>query len=126
MKIQYHFLLLLIFLGACSGQVGKKETKSTEEISTVTQQKDSFPAGEVIPSVNIKDNGYGSFALYLPHQYNQNQHLPALIFLDPHGDGSFPLDRYKGLAEKFGVVLVGSNDSKNGVTFDQKIGRAHV
>jgi hypothetical protein len=45
--------------------------------------------------------------------------LPAIIFVDPHGNGALPLYMYSALAEKFGVILMGSNDSKNGLTYIQ-------
>ncbi len=60
-----------------------------------------------------------SFALYLPHQYSDTDKLPVMILFDPHGDGSFPIYKYKSFAEKFGVIMMGSNDSKNGINFDQ-------
>jgi len=38
-----------------------------------------------------------------------------VIFLfDPHGAGSLPLQKYKALADAYGFILVGSNNSKNG------------
>ncbi len=40
--------------------------------------------------------------------------FPVMIAFDPHGDGVLPLTKYKDLAEKYGYILIGSNDSQNG------------
>ena len=54
--------------------------------------------------------------------------FPLIIAFDPHGAGSLPLERYKLLAERFGYLMVGSNDIKNGLPVDttQKIIRTLV
>src|ERR1035437_5154430 len=38
----------------------------------------------------------------------------VIIACDPHGTGILPLEKYKDLADKYGYILMGSNDSKNG------------
>jgi hypothetical protein len=43
-----------------------------------------------------------------------NKALPVVFFFDPHGEGSLPLNKYRTLAEAYGFILVGSNNSKNG------------
>jgi len=80
---------------------------------------DSFALSTVIPRVECNKNPALNYALYLPKKYNENVSLPAIIFVDPHGAGSFPLYMYAPLAEKYGVILIGSNDSRNGLTFNQ-------
>jgi hypothetical protein len=59
-----------------------------------------------------------SYTLYLPHSFSDSSKNSILIFLDPHGKGSLPLEKYKGLADRFNVVLMGSNDSKNGMSME--------
>ncbi len=44
-----------------------------------------------------------------------NKRFPVIIAFDPHGDGALPLTKYKSLAEKYGFIMAGSNDSKNGL-----------
>jgi len=118
MKTKYIFIASLLLLYACKDSK-KTEEKQPETVAQQNVQKDTFRISEVIPSVRCKTNETYSFALYLPRQCKGNSKLPALIFCDPHGDGSFPVSRYHGLAEKFGVILIGSNDVKNGLTFNQ-------
>jgi pimeloyl-ACP methyl ester carboxylesterase len=38
-----------------------------------------------------------------------------MIAFDPQGQGDLPLNLYKSLSEKYGFILLGSNDSKNGL-----------
>ena len=80
---------------------------------------DTFPVSTVIARVECSKNPALSYALFLPARHKENISLPALIFTDPHGDGSLPLNMYSALAEKYGVILIGSNDCKNGLTFNQ-------
>lgn len=118
-RMRLSFFFSIFFLIACTNSERKKEKHPVEIVAAVKDQKDSFEISEVITSVTCDRNPVHSYSLYLPHQNGGSTKLPALIFLDPHGDGSFPLYKYKSFAEKFGVVLIGSNDSKNGVTFDE-------
>lgn len=69
--------------------------------------------GKVIDTVICQSDPSQSYALYIPTKGNQTA-LPILYLFDSHGDGSFPLDKYKSLAETYGFILVGSNNSKNG------------
>ncbi len=54
-----------------------------------------------------------SYALYLPSNYTLAKHWPIIYFFDPGGRGRRPLELYKDVAEKYGFVIVGSNNSRN-------------
>ncbi len=56
-----------------------------------------------------------SFDYYVPRAYAGENHYPMIVFCDPHGHGSIPLEMYKGLADSFEYILVGSNFAQNGV-----------
>ncbi len=45
--------------------------------------------------------------------------LPVMVAFDPHGSGLLPVKTYKDLAEKYGFILIGSNNSKNGLSFPE-------
>lgn len=53
------------------------------------------------------------YIYYIPAGKDKDA-LPVVYLFDPHGDGSFPINKYKPLADAFGFILVGSNLSKNG------------
>ena len=44
---------------------------------------------------------------------------PLLLAFDPQGNGAVPVTLYRELAEKYGFILLGSNDSKNGLSQEQ-------
>src|SRR5437773_1999736 len=72
--------LAIFFLFSCSGRK-KKEVESRSVTTTIPPvQKDSFQKSVMIPSVVSYKDASLSYALYLPHQYDDRYKLPALIF----------------------------------------------
>jgi dienelactone hydrolase len=69
--------------------------------------------GKIIDTVFCKSDPTQSYALYIPEKGNKTA-LPVIYFFDPHADGSLPLHKYKTLADAYGFILIGSNNSKNG------------
>ncbi|HET6255673.1 MAG TPA: hypothetical protein VFE32_16470 [Puia sp.] len=54
-----------------------------------------------------------SYALYIPANGNKMA-MPVIYCFDPHGSGILPVRKYKALADAYGFILIGSNNSKNG------------
>ena len=54
-----------------------------------------------------------SYSLYLPSSYSLAKRWPIVYLFDPVGRGQLPVGLYKDIAEKYGFVLAGSNNSKN-------------
>ncbi len=61
-----------------------------------------------------------SYTYYLPSYYDDSVKFPVFFIFDPHASGELPINLYKSYAEKYGYILVASNDSKNGTDY-QKI-----
>lgn len=119
MKACKIFNLFFIF---CAVACANKQPAENEDVNTVDSVsavvpaqviKDSFQAGKIITNVVCKNDAAQSYALYLPLKYNEQQ-LPVIYFFDPHADGVLPLKNYKALADEYGFILIGSNNSKNG------------
>jgi hypothetical protein len=72
-----------------------------------------FIPGKVIERVVCKADTNQSYALYIPLRGDKDP-LPVLYFFDSHGVGALPLRKYLALAEAYGFILVGSNNSRNG------------
>ena len=70
-------------------------------------------SAQVIDRVACPDDPGQSYALYIPARGNREP-LPVVYCFDSHGVGSLPLRKYKGLADAFGFILIGSNNSRNG------------
>jgi hypothetical protein len=70
--------------------------------------------GKVIPDISCLKDPSTRYALYLPSRYISGVKFPLILAFDPQGSGNLPVEKYKDLAEKYGYILMGSNNSKNG------------
>lgn len=68
--------------------------------------------GQIVNVVCVADANQ-SYALYLPSAYTVTKRWPIIYFFDPGGRGRRPLDLYKDLAETYGFIFAGSNNSRN-------------
>jgi dienelactone hydrolase len=68
---------------------------------------------KIIDSIICKSDQSQSYAAYAP-EIASRMALPVIYFFDPHGNGALPLSKYKILADRYGFILIGSNNSKNG------------
>lgn len=110
------FFLLCSVISCANKQSSENKSSGNEQrlnTSAQTTTLDSFETGKLIPNVACKNNASISYALYIPARAI-NKVSPVIFFFDPHADGALPLYKYKGLADKYGFILIGSNNSKNG------------
>ena len=84
------------------------------QISEGQAQKPVFlPSPGQIVNVVCASDANQSYALYLPSAYTVTKRWPIIYFFDPGGRGRRPLDLYKDLAETYGFIFAGSNNSRN-------------
>ncbi len=74
----------------------------------------TFETGKVIRSVSCRVSEAQTFALYLPKKYNKERAWPILYAFDPAARGAIPVELFSQAAERYGYIVVGSNNSKNG------------
>ncbi len=74
-----------------------------------------LPKGEVIEKVEIQSDSTQSYALYLPKSYSPEKKWAILYAFEPIGRGKLPVTIYQEAAEKYGVIVVGSYNSQNGL-----------
>jgi dienelactone hydrolase len=67
----------------------------------------------VDPVMSLLDPGQ-SYALYLPSNYDGQRAWPVIYCFDPGGRGDIPVALFREGAEKFGYILAGSHNSRNG------------
>jgi len=82
--------------------------------SVAHAQTESIPRGQVVETVEALHNSSQSYALYLPSNYTPSRKWPVLYAFDPGARGRVPVERFKEAAEKYGWILLGSNNSRNG------------
>jgi len=70
--------------------------------------------GQVVERLEVLGDPTQSYAIYLPSGYSTNRKWPILYCFDPGGRGSLPVKLFKSAAEKYGYIVVGSNNSRNG------------
>lgn len=74
-----------------------------------------FTPGQIQPKVVCQENADHSYALYLPKAYTKDKKWPIVYAFDPGGNGSAPVELLQEAAEDLGYIVVGSNNSHNGL-----------
>ena len=98
---------LLLSLLACS-------QPSTHKTTSV-KSGEALQPGVVHENIKCKKDTSIGYSVYLPKNYNSTtKELPAIFFFDAHKRGVLPVKKYKELADKYGIILAGSNSSLNG------------
>ena len=77
-------------------------------------QTDSIPRGQIGERIEALNDSSQSYALYLPANYTPARKWPVLYAFDPGARGRVPVERFKEAAEKYGWIVLGSNNSRNG------------
>jgi len=83
----------------------------------VSQKK--IENGKVTPVVKCSSDSTISYALFVPSNYDDNKKWPLIIAFDPHAAGQLPVNLLQEEAEKHGFLVAGSNNSKNGMDFNE-------
>lgn len=109
-------LTACLLLIACGNRAVKENPVDEAAPVPAVSAKEIFETGKVIPAITCQSNPALTFALYLPTEYDTARKFPAIIFFDPHAGGNYVVKKYQHLADEFHFILVGSNDSKNGLT----------
>ena len=100
-------ITFLLFAFACRG-IAAQESGSTAPVGQLLQ------TGIVLPDVHSIAQPEQSYALYLPSNYSSNRPWPIVYAFDPGARGINPVELMSAGAEKYGYILVGSNNSRNG------------
>ncbi len=122
MKKIYCLLTIALPVYGCSHQTNTANVSSAVQVKNADTVK-SAPAPATPIAVGLTDTVYASsdatikYAVYLPPSYSKAKKYPVIYFFDPHGHGDLPLKLYKGLADRYGYILAGSYNSKNGMQF---------
>ncbi|HET8889645.1 MAG TPA: hypothetical protein VFQ41_12135 [Candidatus Angelobacter sp.] len=69
--------------------------------------------GTVHASVTVVADPTNSYALYLPSAYSPVKRWPLLLVFDPFARGEVSVKLFHEAAEKYGFIVVGSNNSRN-------------
>ncbi len=117
---------ILLFLSACLlFSCGTDNSERPDQDSTaVAADQIAITAGN-ITALSCKLNVANPYVVYLPKNHSADSLYPVLILFSPDGNGKVPLEKYKGLADKWDFILVGSNYTKNGMEANAAINGAN-
>jgi len=83
-------------------------------VAAVAAAESPPETGRLIQRVACAADSDFSYALYLPSGYTPERTWPLLVCFDPAARGHVPVGLLTGTAERYGYIVVGSNDSRNG------------
>jgi len=87
---------------------------SAQQPAATDETPRDFPVGALIPKVVTIANPEQSYALYIPKSYSATQLSPIIYAFDPGANGGRPVELMKDSAERYGYIVAGSNNSRNG------------
>ncbi len=70
--------------------------------------------GKISENIRCHKNPEYGYALYLPSNYTPDKAWPLLLAFDPRARGINAVERFAPAAEKYGWIIAGSNNSRNG------------
>jgi poly(3-hydroxybutyrate) depolymerase len=70
--------------------------------------------GQIIDDVRCGDDPAQRYSLYLPSNFTPDRMWPIILAFDAGGRGRRPVERYQAGAERYGYIVAGSNNSRNG------------
>ncbi len=77
-------------------------------------ENSKLPRGEIIAKVACSTETSETYALYLPSNYSLERKWPIIFAFDPGARGQVAVETFREAAEKYGYIVVGSNNSRNG------------
>lgn len=112
------FLFVLTLCAACITDTPSGNKAAEPSGSIAVQADTTLRKGTIIKSVSNRLDRAQSFCLYIPANADTSK-TAAIFFFDPKGNGCFPVRKYQSAAERHGLILAGSHDSKNGLKSEQ-------
>ena len=108
-----HFWLRAIPQRLCRASVLLALCASWAYTLSQAQKAAELPAPGQIADVSSGSDAAQTYAMYLPSAYTPAKRWPIIYFFDPGGRGRRPVELYKDIAETYGFILAGSNNSRN-------------
>jgi len=79
-----------------------------------TGSAQDLPRGQIIDDVRCNDDPAQHYSLYLPSNFTTDRIWPVILAFDASGRGRRGVERYQAGAERYGYIVAGSNNSRNG------------
>ena len=79
-----------------------------------------FERSKILDTIPVQQSTDESYALYLPDSYSEQAPSPIVFIFDPAGRGRHAIEPFIPASEKYGYILVSSNNSRN-TAYDQNL-----
>jgi poly(3-hydroxybutyrate) depolymerase len=83
-------------------------------MATAAARGAELPTGQIVDSVECALDAAQHYALYLPSNYTPSRQWSVILAFDGGAHGRVPVERYQQAAEKYGYIVAGSLNSRNG------------
>src|SRR3984893_16076904 len=70
--------------------------------------------GQIVDPIKCSADPSQTYALYLPSNYSPDRPWKLILASDPRGQGRQGVEHLQAAAEKYGYIVAGSNNSRNG------------
>lgn len=105
-----HILYTLLFLALIS---------CTREESPKEQFLKWAQKGKITDNIQCKIDPSLTYCVFIPKSYDVSKTYPTIYAFDPHGSGRIPANLMKSIADSLGYIVIGSNNSKNGISAEE-------
>lgn len=83
-------------------------------VAAASSRATDLPTGQIVDSVECSLDKTQHYALYLPLNYTPSRKWSVILAFDSQARGRVPVERYQQAAEKYGYIVAGSLNSRNG------------
>lgn len=83
-------------------------------LASGTASAQELPRGQIVDDVACKGDAAQHYSLYLPSNFTPDRTWPVILAFDAGGRGRRGVERYQAGAERYGYIVAGSNNSRNG------------
>src|SRR5450432_626781 len=83
-------------------------------MATAASRAADLSQGQIVDSVECALDNTQHYVLYLPSNYTPARQWSVILAFDAGARGRMPVERYRQAAEKYGYIVAGSLNSRNG------------
>ncbi|HTA70616.1 MAG TPA: hypothetical protein VK776_20165 [Bryobacteraceae bacterium] len=80
----------------------------------IVAQVSDLRNGQILDPIKCAADPSQTYALYLPPNYSADRPWKLILAFDPRGQGRQGVEHLQAAAEKYGYIVAGSNNSRNG------------
>src|SRR4051812_47274284 len=82
-------------------------------LAALSLSAEEIPTGKIVDVTCAADDSQ-SYAVYVPSNYKPDHEWKLILAFDAGARGRQGVERFQAAAEKYGYIVAGSNNSRNG------------